>query len=318
MLRITALMLGALALAPLPAARSAAGETPTAEEVMKLADAMEPFSVHVVGLHYGGSESIFLERPFWNEQVKELSRGKVTVQHNSMSDLNLQGGEVFRLTSQGTFDVADIVANYGAGDVPQLDAMDLAGVATNFDEIRAVLAAYVSVATAAVEERFNLEVLGAAHSTAQMFFCKPEVASAADLRGKKVRLTSSTLADVVSGLGGTPVTMAFPEIVPAMQRGVLDCVITGTMSANTGKLNEVADHVLPLVVGWAHACASPAGVSGRASTPPSVPGCRPPPTIISGSFRIPSRSGTATRDCGASSVTSAARSPASSALRRPT
>jgi TRAP-type C4-dicarboxylate transport system substrate-binding protein len=225
--------------------------TTTEAELQALAQNMKPFTVRAVGLPTGASEWGFLEKPFWTEKVSALSGGKVSVKLNSMSELNLQGGEVFRLTSQGTFDVADIVANYGAGDLPQLDGMDLAGVAQSPEEQTKVLDAYAPVFTKALKDRFRLVTLGYAHSTAQVFFCKPQISSAVDFRGKKVRLSSSTLADVVTGLGGSPVTMTFAEVVPAMQRGVLDCVITGTMSGNTGKFYEVADYVVPLVVGWA-------------------------------------------------------------------
>ena len=221
------------------------------QEIRRIASQMQPFTVRAVGLPTGASEWAFLEKPFWTDVIKELSGGKVTTQLNSMSELNLHGPEVFRLTAQGTFDVADIVANYGAGDLPQLDAMDLAGVASTTAEQKKVLESYAPIYRKALKDRFNIVSLGEAHSTAQVFFCKGEVTGIGDLRGKKVRLTSSTLADLVSGLGGTPVTMTFAEAVPALQRGVIDCVITGTMSGNTGKLYEVTNTLFAMPVGWA-------------------------------------------------------------------
>ena len=242
------LTLSALALL---AANQAAVAQSAEEELKQLAAEMEPFNVRVVGLPSGASEWGFLEQPFWADMVPELSGGKITTQINSMSELNLQGGEVFRLTSQGTFDIADIVANYGAGDLPQLDALDLAGVSTTFQEQEAVINAYMPVLEVSLKERFGLETLGGAHSTPQVFFCRGDINGAADLAGKRVRLTSSTLADVVTGLGGVPVTMSFGEAVPAMERGVVDCIITGTMSGNTGKLYEVGDVMFTLTVGWA-------------------------------------------------------------------
>lgn len=235
----------------LAAGQIASAQSAAEEELRTLAAEMEPFSVRVVGLPTGASEWGFLEQPFWTRMVPELSGGKITTQINSMSELNLQGGEVFRLTSQGTFDIADIVANYGAGDLPQLDALDLAGVAATFQEQAAVIESYMPVISTALRDRFRLEALGGAHSTPQVFFCRGEISGAQDLAEKRVRLTSSTLADVVTGLGGVPVTMPFGEAVPAMERGVIDCIITGTMSGNTGKIYEVGDTMFTLTVGWA-------------------------------------------------------------------
>lgn len=244
-------MLALSALALIGSNQPATAQSGMVDELKALAADMDPFSVRVVGLPTGASEWGFLEKPFWEDMVPEMSGGKITTQINSMSELNLQGGEVFRLTSQGTFDIADIVANYGAGDLPQLDALDLAGVATTFQEQTAVIDAYLPTLSAALRDRFRLETLGGAHSTPQVFFCRGEVNGAADLAGKRVRLTSSTLADVVAGLGGVPVTMPFGEAVPAMERGVIDCIITGTMSGNTGKIYEVGDTMFTLTVGWA-------------------------------------------------------------------
>jgi TRAP-type C4-dicarboxylate transport system substrate-binding protein len=220
-------------------------------EIKKIAGEMKPFSLRVLGMPTGTSEWGFLDKPFWNETIKELSGGKVTAQLSSMSELNLQGGDVFKTVAQGMFDVADTVANYGAGEVMQLDAPDLAGVAGTFEEQRKMLDAYRPVLADAVKERFGLELLGITPSTAQTFFCKPEVRKLSDLQGKKVRTSSASVADLLTGLGAVPVTMAFAEAIPAMQRGVVDCIVTGTMSANTAKVPEVADYIYPLTVGWA-------------------------------------------------------------------
>lgn len=232
-------------------AQTKAPDTPTTRELIAMATDMKPFSMRGIGAAMGSSEWLFMEVPFWTQIITELSGGKVTVQLTSQTALNLQGGEVFTLTSRGIVDFSEIAANYGAGDLPQLDGMDLAGVAGSFEEQNKVLAAYYPVIQKGLKERFNLVALGYANSTAQAFFCNGELKGIESLRGKKVRLTSSTMADLVRGLGGSPVTMAFAEMVPALQRGVIDCAITGTMSGNTAKLYEVANHVYPLTVGWA-------------------------------------------------------------------
>jgi hypothetical protein len=49
---------------------------------------------------------------------------------------------------------------------------------------------------------------------------------------------SSTQADFVSALGGTPVYTEFAQIMANMKSGNTDCVITGTMSGHTLGLHE--------------------------------------------------------------------------------
>jgi TRAP-type C4-dicarboxylate transport system substrate-binding protein len=226
-------------------------DNPTTAELRAMAADMKPFTMRGIGGAIGTSEWLFMEVPFWTEILPKLSGDKVTVQLTSQTAFNLKGPEVFTLTSQGIVDFSEIAANYGAGDLPQLDGMDLAGVAATFEDQNAVLKAYLPIISKALEDRFGLVTAGYANSTAQVFFCNAEINGIGDLVGKKVRLTSSTMADLVSGIGASPVTMSFAEMVPAMQRGVIDCAITGTMSGNTAKLYEVGTHMYTLTVGWA-------------------------------------------------------------------
>ena len=226
-------------------------QTDSKSELIALAQKMKPFSMRVLGPPVGTAEWVFVVKPFWSDTVKTLGAGKVTATLNSVTDINAQPSDALQLVSQGTFDMANMVANYGSGDIPTLDGFDLAGVATSVETIQKVLAAYEPAAEAALQKRYRLNLLGAGMSGAQTFFCRGDIKSIEDLKGKKVRVSSSTLAELVQGLGAAPVTMAFGELVPALQRGVIDCVITGTMSGNTAKLYEVSDTMFTLIAGWA-------------------------------------------------------------------
>lgn len=226
-------------------------QTDAKAELLAMAEEMEPFSMRVLGPPVGTAEWVFVVQPFWSKTVEEVSGGKVTADLNSVTEINAQPSDALQMVSQGTFDMTNMVANYGAGTVPTLDGFDLAGVATSTDAIKKVLLAYEPAAQAALEQRYRLDLLGAGMSGAQTFFCRGDINTVDDLRGKKVRVSSSTLSELVQGLGAVPVTMAFGELVPALQRGVIDCVITGTMSGNTAKLYEVADTMYTLIAGWA-------------------------------------------------------------------
>jgi Bacterial extracellular solute-binding protein, family 7 len=56
--------------------------------------------------------------------------------------------------------------------------------------------------------------------------------------------------DLVEGLGGTAVTIPFGEVVPALQRGTVDCGITGTMPAYKAGWHEVVNSALEMPVGF--------------------------------------------------------------------
>src|SRR5690606_24525844 len=46
------------------------------------------------------------------------------------------------------------------------------------------------------------------------------------------------------------VTLTFAEVVQALQTGVVDCAITGTLSGYSAKWYEVSDYIYTLPVGW--------------------------------------------------------------------
>lgn len=85
----------------------------------------------------------------------------------------------------------------------------------------------------------------------QVVWCRSKLSSLAELRGKKVRVFNKTMVDFLEGVGAAGVSMPFPEVVPALQRGVIDCAITGTLSGNTGGWGEVTSSQLLVPMGWA-------------------------------------------------------------------
>ena len=72
-----------------------------------------------------------------------------------------------------------------------------------------------------------------------------------DLKGKKIRTYSKTLGDFVEGVGGAAVTIAFAEVVPALQKGVADCGLTGTLPAYNAKWWQVVTHNVRIRLGYA-------------------------------------------------------------------
>ena len=79
-----------------------------------------------------------------------------------------------------------------------------------------------------------------------MFYCRVPISGVDDIAGKEVRVYNRALSDLVEGMGGIPTTIDFAEVVPALQRGVVDCAVTGTLSGYTAKWFEVATHLFTL------------------------------------------------------------------------
>ncbi len=190
-----------------------------------------------------------IEKPFWEEVLPKDSSGKLSADAKSMSELGLKGYEIMRLLRLGIFDFAHALPIYVAED-PVIEGVDLAGVARDFATARKIGDAYKETLDQAFGRLYNAKLLNFYPFPTQAFYCRDAVAGVEDLSGAKIRVQGASQGDFVEGLGATPVTITFAEVVPSLQKKVVDCGITGTMPAYLAKWFEVANTAFYLPVGY--------------------------------------------------------------------
>ncbi len=217
-----------------------------------LAQDLPKTSLKVVGAWGNLLQYKEFEKPFWTEELAKKSNGAITAEITPFNEMGLKGAEIFRLMRTGVIDFGSTVLGYVAADDARNEAVDLAGLSPDIETARKVSDAYKPVYDKFYGDRFGIKVLGIWPYSAQVLFCNAEVKQLADLKGKKVRTGNRTLAEFVEAFGGTGVTMAFNEVVPALQNKVVDCAITGSLSGNSAKWHEVSTHLYTLPLGWSH------------------------------------------------------------------
>ena len=188
--------------------------------------------------------------PFFTEELTQRSNGAITTTFGSIEELGIKGPEVLRLLSLGIFDISEGTLSYMAGEDPHFDALDLPGITLDIETQRQTVEAYKPVLARIMEEKFNTKLLSMSPVALQVFYCKGDIAGLESLKGKQVRTFNRAMADLVEAAGGSTVNLPFAEVVPAMQRGVADCAITGTSAGNTARWWEVTDHLFTLPMGW--------------------------------------------------------------------
>ncbi|WP_335949675.1 TRAP transporter substrate-binding protein [Salipiger bermudensis] len=191
-----------------------------------------------------------VEAPFWDETIGEASNGSIGGDAIPITEAGLKGGEVMRLLNLGVFEIAHGLGSYVASENPAIEGADLSSIASDFETMRAIADAYEPVMDKLFRETYGATIVSLHPWPASMIYCRDEVASIADLQGRKVRVHSATLGDFVEGAGGVTVTLPFAEVVPALEKGVADCAITDPVSAYKASWHEVIDHVFALPVGY--------------------------------------------------------------------
>lgn len=189
------------------------------------------------------------EAPYWSEKLPAASDGNISVELTTHNQMGLGLGDIYNLLGQGVFDVGMTVADYAVADAPELEALDVPLLALTADDARAMVDAARPMVDDIYRDRFNSKVLAIAPYPPQVVFCNAEIAGLDDLKGLKVRASGRMTAKLLEALGAEGVNVSFSEVPGALQKGVVDCAVTGAGSGYSAGWWEVSTHLMPLPLG---------------------------------------------------------------------
>lgn len=190
-----------------------------------------------------------VDQPLLRDAIASATAGRVEVTLASWPERNVSGPEVLRLVRSGQVDIAAVPLTTVSGDVPILDGVDLAGMNTDIRQARKVADAMLPVANKELE-KLGIKLVATYPFSGQMLFCRKPIATLTDIKGLKVRTNGPSATDLIKALGGQPVSLAFGEVYTALERGTVDCGITGAGSGNGVKWPEVSTHLYTLSLSW--------------------------------------------------------------------
>jgi TRAP-type C4-dicarboxylate transport system substrate-binding protein len=169
--------------------------------------------------------------------VKGLNKVIDEVEKTTSGDLSIRlhlGGSLPINTTTITQAVGDDVVQMGddgyfLGNVPIGGVLRLPMLIRSraeYDKAAAVMTPYLKKAF----EKKGLVVLGQYLYPYQVAYSSKKLTGLTDLKGQKIRVTSPEQSEFIKRLGGIPVTIGAPEVPSALDRGVVD----GVLTANTG------------------------------------------------------------------------------------
>ncbi len=189
------------------------------------------------------------EAPFWNEKLPAASGGKITANLTTHDQMGIQGSDLYRMLGTGVFDVGMTVADYAVSDSPALEGLDVPLIANDATSAQAMVEAARPMVDDIYRDVFNSKVLGIAPYPPQVVFCNADITGLADLKGKKIRASGRMTGKLLEALGAEAVNVSFGEVPGALQRGVVDCAVTGAGSGYSAGWWEVSTHLLPIPLG---------------------------------------------------------------------
>jgi len=190
------------------------------------------------------------EEPFWTRELARLSGGRASAEIVPFDRAGIRGQEMLRLVQLGAVPFGTSLLNLSAVQDAEFGAPDLAALNPDVATLRRSVGAFRPYLEKVLRDRYGSELLALYAYPAQVTFCAKPLDSLADLRGRRIRVSSATQSDWVVSLGAIPVQTALADIVANVRSGNIDCAITGTMSGNTIGLHEVTSHIQTTPVNW--------------------------------------------------------------------
>jgi len=189
------------------------------------------------------------ERKFWEETVPAESDGAISVSMTTFDQMGVAGADVFRMLGDGVYDIGMTVGDYTVGDAPELEGLDVPLIAMDAATAHKMVEAAKPWVADIMRDRFNSHMLAIAPYPPQIVFCNAEVNGLDDLVGKKIRGSGRMTSLFLEALGAEGITLAFSEVPGALERGVIDCAVTGAGSGYASGWHESSTHLVNLPLG---------------------------------------------------------------------
>jgi TRAP-type transport system periplasmic protein len=168
------------------------------------------------------------------EQIEKETNGELKIRLHLGGSLPINTTTITQAVSDDVVQMGD--DGYFLGNVPIGGVLRLPMLIRNRDEY-AKAASVVDPYLEAAFGKKGLVVLGQYLYPFQVAYSRNKLTSLADFKGQKIRVTSPEQGEFIKRLGGVPVTLGAPEVPSALDRGVVD----GVLTANTGGGNTWKD-----------------------------------------------------------------------------
>ena len=161
------------------------------------------------------------------EQIEKDTNGALTIRLHLGGSLPINTTNITPAVSDDVVQMGD--DGYFLGNVPIGGVLRLPMLIRSreeYDKAAAIMTPHLEKAFG----RKGLVVLGQYLYPYQVAYSRNKLTSLADFKGQKIRVTSPEQGEFIKRLGGVPVTIGAPEVPSALDRGVVD----GVLTANTG------------------------------------------------------------------------------------
>ena len=182
----------------------------------------------------------------WIDMITQRSGGKLKIEYFPAEQIG-KAKDFLRLTQTGLVDIGYIGPSYISEKMPLSAVAELPGASKTSCEVMHSYWSLVKEGGWLYETEYKPNGIRPLFVVAlppyQLIMGGDEVASAEDLKGKKIRAAGGAQSFALEELGMVPVRMAPPEIYDAMSRGAIDGALLAYISVDSYKLTGITRSV---------------------------------------------------------------------------
>lgn len=158
------------------------------------------------------------------ERIKTVTNGKVEI---ILNDSLFKGTQLAQAVRDNMVSLSTILAGYYSATNPQFGLAQLPGLINNLEEFKKVFYGFWREdLNQMLDKQYNAHVLVWGLFCQQNLISITPIKTVQDFKGKKIRVHNIETGTLVNALGAKPVPMDASEVLPALQRGIIDGVFT--------------------------------------------------------------------------------------------
>lgn len=174
-------------------------------------------------------------------RIEKATQGRLKME---LYDTLVAGAEQPAAVRDGRLDASFAVSPWLSAEAPYINFGHLPGLLTDVGQYQKMLDPLLRDEMAKVwRDKYRAHQVMTGVFEDQCIISRVPLRTVGDFAGKKVRVHNTEAAALMAKLGAAPTPVPFGEIVPALQRGIVDIVMTSVGTANGFGFHTVAKNV---------------------------------------------------------------------------
>jgi len=174
-------------------------------------------------------------------RIEAATKGRLKIQ---LYDTLVAGPEQPAAVRDGRLDSSFAINPWLSAEAPYINPGHLPGLLTEVPVYHKMLDPLLRDETAKIwKSKYHAVQLISGVFEEQCLVSRVPLHTVADFAGKKIRITNTSAAALMSKVGAAPTAVPFGEILPALQRGIVDIVMTSIGTANGVGFHTVVKNV---------------------------------------------------------------------------